>query len=59
MGPSFGFPWTWYILAAATSYESVRQVCKELMDVEVDGDRLWRYAKLEAPVGPPLDFATA
>lgn len=29
------------------------------MDVEIDGDRLWRYAKIEARIGPPLDFGTS
>lgn len=57
-GPTFGWPWTCYILAAAPGYEAVRQVTRQLMDVEVAGDRLWRYAKLEARVGPPLDFGT-
>jgi hypothetical protein len=55
-GPSLTYPWTCYILAAAPTYNAVHQVTRQLMDVEVDGDRLWRYAKVEARVGPPLDF---
>ena len=56
MGPSSGWPWTFYILAAAPDYGAVRSVTRQLMDVEVEGDRLWRYARIEARVGPPLDF---
>ena len=55
-GPSLTYPWTCYILAAAPSYDVVHEVIRQLMDVEVDVDRLWRYAKIEARVGPPLDF---
>jgi hypothetical protein len=57
-GPSLTYPWTCYILAAAPSYDAVHEVTRQLMEIELDGDRLWRYAKIEARVGPPLDFAT-
>jgi hypothetical protein len=56
MGPSLTYPWTCYILAAAPSYDAVHQVTRQLMEVEVDGDWLWRHAKLEARVGHRLDF---
>lgn len=58
-GPSFGYPWTCYILATAPHHHAVAQVVAQLMNVEVDGFRLWRYAKIEARLGPPLDFATS
>jgi hypothetical protein len=58
-GPSFGYPWTCYILATAPHHRAVQQVVGQLMDVEVAGCRLWRYAKIEARVGPPLDFGTS
>ena len=56
MGPSQTYPRTCYILAAAPSYDAAHQVTRQLMEVEVDGDRLGRYAKPEARAGPPLDF---
>jgi hypothetical protein len=55
-GPSFGFPWTCYVLATTPSHEAVHQVVRQLMDIEVDGCRLWRFAKVEARVGRPLGF---
>ncbi|HEX4733035.1 MAG TPA: hypothetical protein VH247_01375 [Thermoleophilaceae bacterium] len=58
MGPTFGWPWTCYILAAAPDLDAIRAVAQQLMEVEIEGDRLWRYAKLEARIGPPLDFGT-
>jgi hypothetical protein len=59
MGPSLTYPWTCYILAAAPSYDAVHQVTRPLMEVEVDGDWLWRYAKLEARVGHRWTSATS
>jgi hypothetical protein len=58
-GPSFGYPWTCYILAIAPHHHAVQQVVGQLMDVEIAGSRLWRYAKIEARVGPPLNFGTS
>src|SRR3954469_5850642 len=58
VGPTFGWPWTCYILATAPGLDAIRGVTQQLMDIEVDGDRLWRYAKLEVRIGPPLDFGT-
>jgi hypothetical protein len=57
-GPSQGWPWTCYILASAPDHQAVRAVVSQLMTVEVDGYRLWRFAKVEARVGVPLDFGT-
>jgi hypothetical protein len=59
MGPTFGWPWTCYILAAAPDHDAIRRVTQQLMDVQIGDDRLWRYAKLEARIGPPLDFGVS
>ena len=58
-GPSSGYPWTCYILAAAPDHHAVQQVVGQLMDIDVDGYRMWRFAKVEARIGPPLDFGTS
>lgn len=55
-GPSTGYPWTCYILARTPSHDAVRGVLDQLMTLEVGPHRMWRYAKVEARVGPPLDF---
>lgn len=57
-GSSLSYPWTCYIPASAPGRDSIRQVVDQLMTVEVDGCRLWRFAKIEARVGVPLDFGT-
>ena len=58
-GPSAGFPWTCYILAAAPDLAAIRGVVDQFMQAEINGYRLWRYAKVEARIGLPLDFGTA
>src|SRR5258705_2957652 len=49
-GASFGHPMDSCILATAPHHRVAQQVVGQLMDVEVAGCRLWRYAKIEARV---------
>lgn len=55
-GPSSGWPWTCYILAETPTHDAVRKVLDQLMTIRVGEHRMWRYAKVEARIGPPLDF---
>jgi hypothetical protein len=60
VGPSTGWPWTAYVLADAPDLDAVYAVCDILRSTEIgDGQRLWRYLRIEARVGRPLFFANA
>ena len=58
-GPSTTFPWTCYILAEAPDLAAVRGLVDHVKEARIDESRLWRYAKIEARIGVPLDFGTA
>ena len=59
VGPSYGFPWTAYILAEAPDLDSVKKVCNTLRETAVGDSKLWRYMKIEARVGRPLFFGNS
>jgi hypothetical protein len=56
VGPSSGWPWTFYVLADADTAETVTAACNLLRTTPVgDGEaRLWRFVKVEARTGRPL-----
>ena len=56
VGPSPSWPWTSYILADVPDYDTVREICNLVRTTRVQGDRLWKYIKLEARIGTPLFF---
>lgn len=43
-GPSFGWPWTCYILAGAPDLDAVRAVVQQFMDIEVERFATWLAA---------------
>jgi hypothetical protein len=57
-GPSAAAPWTCYILADAPDLAAVRGLVDQVKEARIDESRLWRYAKIEARIGVPLDFGT-
>lgn len=60
VGPSATFPWTCYILADAPDLDAISAVCNILRETEVgDGDRLWKYMRIEARVGRELFYGNA
>jgi hypothetical protein len=56
VGASVVWPWTAYVLADVPDLETVAKVTNILREAEVDGERLWRYLRVEARVGRPLFF---
>jgi hypothetical protein len=56
VGPSDGWPWTFYVLAGVDSQATVQAVCNLLRTIPVgDSDwKLWKFAKVEARIGRPL-----
>jgi hypothetical protein len=58
VGPSFGWPWTAYILADVPDHATIAKFCNILREFEVGGYRLWRYMKVEARPGRELFFGT-
>ncbi|GAB3473437.1 hypothetical protein [Nocardiopsis coralliicola] len=56
VGPSDGWPWTFYLLCDADSADTVKQACNLLRTVGVgsSGFALWKYAKVEARIGRAL-----
>ena len=54
VGPSDGWPWTAYVLANVDTQERVKPVCNLFRTIPVGEHSLWRYAKVEAPMGRPL-----
>lgn len=60
VGSSTTWPWTAYILADAPDLESIAAVCGIVRETEVgDGDRLWKYIRIEARVGRELFYGNA
>jgi hypothetical protein len=56
VGASVVWPWTAYVLADVPDLETVANVTNILREAEVDGERLWKYLRVEARVGRPLFF---
>jgi hypothetical protein len=57
VGPSYGYPWTTYLLADFPDLESVHAACNLVRTTPVDKDgvyKLWRYFKIEARIGREL-----
>lgn len=52
-----GWPWTCYVLADCADIETVTAACGLFRTTPVgDTHRLWRYMRIEARVGRPLDL---
>lgn len=61
VGPSDGWPWTFYLLCDADSQTTVKAACNVLRTIQVGGGghRLWKYVKVEARIGralTPLEY---
>lgn len=54
VGPSSGWPWTFYVLADARDQAVVQEACGLLRTVMVGEHALWRYFKVEARMGREL-----
>lgn len=54
VGPSDGWPWTFYVMADARDQETVRAACNLLRTTMVDEHALWKYFKVEARMGREL-----
>jgi hypothetical protein len=60
VGPSPSWPWTSYILADVPDLDTARAICNLIRTTPVrDGEKLWKYIKLEARIGTPLFFGNA
>ncbi len=56
VGPTYGWPWTCYILADAPDHDSIAKFCNILREVRVNDSRIWKYMKVEARYGRELFF---
>jgi hypothetical protein len=56
VGPTFGWPWTCYILAEVPNHDAVTAVCNILRDFRVGESLLWKFMKVEARTGRELFF---
>lgn len=54
VGPSDGWPWTFYVLADVDDQSTVKEVCNLLRTIMVGEYALWRYFKIEARMGREL-----
>lgn len=54
VGPSDGWPWTFYVLADVDGQNTVKEVCNLLRTIMVGEYALWRYFKIEARMGREL-----
>lgn len=54
VGPSSGWPWTFYVLADVADQPTVREACGLLRTIRVGDHALWRYFKVEARMGREL-----
>lgn len=54
VGPSDGWPWTFYVLADVKDQPTVKDACNLLRTIQVDEHALWRYFKIEARMGREL-----
>lgn len=56
VGPSNGYPWTFYILADVRDQETVKAACNLLRTTMVGEFALWKYFKIEARMGRELSI---
>lgn len=54
VGPSDGWPWTFYVLADVRDQPTVRAACNLLRTIMVGEHALWKYFKVEARMGRAL-----
>jgi hypothetical protein len=54
VGPSDGWPWTFYVLADVRDQLTVKAVCNLVRTTMVDEFALWKYFKIEARMGREL-----
>lgn len=54
VGPSDGWPWTFYVLADVQDQPTVKEACNLLRTIMVGEHALWRYFKVEARMGREL-----
>ena len=54
VGPSDGYPWTFYVLADVQDQETVKAACNLLRTIMVGEFALWKYFKIEARMGREL-----
>ena len=54
--PTYGWPWTAYLLADVPDSESVMAICNLIRETEVEGGKLSRYMCMEARVGRRLFY---
>lgn len=54
VGPSDGWPWTFYVLADVKDQTTVKEACNLLRTIMVGEHALWRYFKIEARMGREL-----
>ena len=54
VGPSDGWPWTFYVLADVRDQPTVRAACNLLRTIMVGEHALWKYFKVEARMGREL-----
>lgn len=59
VGPTFGWPFTSYILAEVPDHAAAASICDILRQTAFGSDRLWRYIRVEARTGRPLFFGNA
>jgi len=50
-----GFPWTVYIMADMPDRDSVVAACNLFRVIEIGEYRLWKYLRVEARMGRPLE----
>lgn len=54
VGPSDGWPWTFYVLADVRDQATVKAACNLLRTIMIGEHALWRYFKIEARMGREL-----
>jgi len=56
VGPSDGWPWTFYVLADVDTQETVKAACNLLRTIPIgDTDfKFWKFTKVEARIGRAL-----
>lgn len=54
VGPSDGWPWTFYVLADVKDQATVKEACNLLRTIMVGDYALWKYFKIEARMGREL-----
>jgi hypothetical protein len=54
VGPSGGWPWTFYVLADVRDQPTVKAVCNLLRTIMIGEFALWKYFAVEARMGREL-----